>query len=122
MPVMSFRSACRRLATGDGRLVRATGYPPLPERLAACGFDRSALPDDAPWRGAGAISGLSLGVRLLLIRGMADEEDVRGRSPARGSCCWAGDPTIGTACYVAIRTVGGQLGSGAAASRCSTWA
>ncbi|RBY74889.1 CpaF family protein [Geodermatophilus sp. TF02-6] len=31
----------------DGRLVRATGYPPHPERFAAHGFDLPALLDDA---------------------------------------------------------------------------
>ncbi|TFV58127.1 CpaF family protein [Geodermatophilus sp. DF01-2] len=36
--------------TRDGRLVRATGYPPRPERFAAHGFDLPALLDDARWR------------------------------------------------------------------------
>jgi pilus assembly protein CpaF len=36
--------------TRDGRLVRATGYPPHTERFAAHGFDLPALLDDARWR------------------------------------------------------------------------
>ena len=37
--------------TRDGRLERATGYPPHPERFAAHGFDLPALLDDSRWRG-----------------------------------------------------------------------
>ncbi|SFL94386.1 CpaF family protein [Geodermatophilus ruber] len=33
----------------DGRLVRASGYPPHPERFAAHGFDLSALLDGGRW-------------------------------------------------------------------------
>ena len=36
--------------THDGRLERATGFPPHPERFAAHGFDLPALLDDTRWR------------------------------------------------------------------------
>ena len=36
--------------TRDGRLERATGFPPHPERFAAHGFDLPALLDDTRWR------------------------------------------------------------------------
>jgi pilus assembly protein CpaF len=34
----------------DGRLVRADGYPPHPDRFAAAGFDLPALLGDGPGR------------------------------------------------------------------------